>query len=386
MADLSIAKPLGANAESRLDLRTLLLAQKTEVMGELTRAVGNQFNNTMMGITSYAELVLKKLPPTEKRNLEQVLNSATIATSLVQRLLSISRNLPASRQNIDLNAVVTGIGPLLEQLAGENVSIVYDLASDATIVCVDPSQLEQIALSLVINARDAMVKGGTITLRTKPANLSVDTSVEAGQLDEYVMFAVDDTGVARSTEMPDLHSSFDQDARISLSLAAVRAVVKNSEGVIRFSSKPEKGSSFKIYFPAVQSNAAVQHERNAPRNVPVARTILVVEDDDAVRVPTAELLKMEGFKVLQARTGAEAIHVVLQNRSCLDILVTDVVMPKMTGHQVAEKLLELNPDLKVLYMSGEDVKGVDSHEAKGVLRKPFRLDTLKDKIHELLGE
>src|ERR1700677_922905 len=230
MADVSFANSLGANAESRLDLRTLLLAQKTEVMGELTRAIGNQFNNTMMGITSYAELVLKKLPPTEKRNLEQVLNSATTATSLVQKLLSISRNLPASRQNVDLNKVVTGIGPLLEHLAGENVSIVYDLAPDAPVICVDPAQLEQIALSLVINARDAMVKG-TITLRTKPANLSEDVSVEGGRPDEYVMFAVDDTGVTRSTEMPDLHSSLDQDARINLSLAAVRAVAKSSEGI-----------------------------------------------------------------------------------------------------------------------------------------------------------
>jgi two-component system, cell cycle sensor histidine kinase and response regulator CckA len=168
----------------------------------------------------------------------------------------------------------------------------------------------------------------------------------------------------------------------------VNAVVKDAAGMVRFASEPAKGSSFKIYFPALPPDEPANRERKVPRSLPVARTILIVEDDDAVRVPTVELLKMEGLKVLQARTGEEAIQVVLQNRSTLDLLVTDIVMPKMTGHEVADKLLEMNPELKVLYMSGEDASAA-SLRNKGmsaVLRKPFRLEALKEKIHDLLGE
>jgi two-component system cell cycle sensor histidine kinase/response regulator CckA len=385
MPDTSITAATGVNSDSRLDLRTLLLAQKTEVIGELTRAIGNQFNNTMMGITSYSELVLKKLPPAERRNLEQVLRSAGIATGLVQKLLSISRNMPASRQSVDLNSLIVGIVPLLEQLAGEQVAVTYDLESNLPAISAEPAQLEQVALSLAINARNAMSKGGTLTLQTKLTSLTKDTLGESERPGEYVMFSVDDTGTARSTEISEASSLNDQDARMNLSLAAVRAVARNSEGIVRFSSDPTNGSSFKIYFPA-QSTLSARNERSAPRNLPVASTILIVEDDDAVRVPTAELLKMEGFKVLQARTGAEAIRVVEQNRSSLDILVTDVLMPRMTGQEVAETLLQMNPDLKVLFMSGEDVQGFTPGAARAVLRKPFRLDALKDKIHELLGQ
>jgi len=385
MPDTSITTATSVNHDPRPDLRTLLLAQKTEVIGELTRAIGNQFNNTMMGITSYSELVLKKLPPAERRNLEQVLKSAGIATGLVQKLLSISRNLPASQQSVDLNVLIVGIVPLLEQLAGEQVAMAYDLAPTLPATSADAAQLEQVILSLAINARNAMSEGGTLTVRTKSAGLTKETLGESESPGEYVLLSVDDTGVARATEMSDASSLHEQDARMNLSLAAVRAVAKNAEAVVRFSSDPKNGSSFKIYFPA-QLSVAGPHERSAPRNLPTARTILIVEDDDAVRVPTAELLKMEGFKVLQARTGAEAIRVVEQNRSNLDILVTDVLMPKMTGQEVAETLLQMNSDLKVLFISGEDMEGFTPGAAKAVLRKPFRLDALKDKIHELLGQ
>jgi two-component system, cell cycle sensor histidine kinase and response regulator CckA len=173
-------------------------------------------------------------------------------------------------------------------------------------------------------------------------------------------------------------------------LAAVRGIVKKAGGWVRFSSEPGKGSSFKIYFPISDSDKGVSKTRTAPRNLPMTRTILVVEDDDAVRVPAAEFLMIEGFKVLQARTGAEALHVVQQNRSSLDVLITDIVMPKMTGHEVADKLTGLNPSLKVLYMSGDTnesrLSRIAGSEGDSILRKPFRLETLKDRIHDLLGE
>ncbi len=379
-----------AQDEPNVDLRTLLLAQKTEVIGELTSAIANQFNNAMMEITGYAELEMKKLPANKRRSLEQVLNSAARATGLVQKLLGISRNLPASSEPVEISSLIAGIGPLIEQVAGEKVSVVYDLDPALPKIHCDPSQLEQVALSLAINARNAMRDGGKLTFTAKLIDLNRNFTAENGKPGPYVMLAVEDTGMRSSLSASGAENSspVDQDTRMNLSIAAVKAVVKDADGVFRFSSEPAKGSSFTLYFPPMQADTLPVGARTTPRNVPMARTVLIVEDDDAVRMPTAELLMMEGFKVLQARTGEEAIHVVQQNRSSLDVLITDVVMPKMSGHEVAEKLLEMNPGLRVLFISGEDVGNVreNGKGACAALRKPFRLDVLKDKIHDLLHE
>lgn len=386
MADLLTSKSSSVNTT---DLKTLLLAQKTELIEELTRAMANQFNNTMMAVTSYAELEMKKLPPTQRRSLEQVLNNAARATALVQKLLGISRNHAGTPQSLNLNSVLTEIGYLIEQLSGESISVVYGLDAAIPAISADSTEIEQLVLSLAINARSAMAVGGTLTVTTKSVVLSADSVGETERPGEYVMLSIDDAAAAGAEHDP-TSWSIDQDFRVNMSLVMVRSVVKNANGIVRFSTEPGKGSSFKIYFPALRRDASAASERTIPRKVAVARTILIVEDDDAVRVPTSELLKMEGFKVLQARTGEEAIQVVQQNKPSLDILITDVVMPRMGGHEVAEKLLEQYPGLRVLYMSGDTQNPRSSSSTErlrgAMLRKPFRLETLKDKIHELLGE
>jgi two-component system, cell cycle sensor histidine kinase and response regulator CckA len=393
MVDLLTNKPDDTKYELRTDLRGQLLAQKTELIAELTRAMANQFNNTMMSITSYAELEMKKAPPTQRRSLEQVLSNAARATNLVHKLLTLSRRQAMSLQPLDLNNSLNGIRDFIEQLIRENASLVYSLDPAIEMINADPAEVEQVVLCLAINARNAMSKGGTLTATTKLIELTKESPGlgELERLGKYVMLSIDDTGSAQSADELGMESSStpDQDSRVNLSFAAVRGIVQNSQGMVRFSSEPGKGSSFKIYFPAISQLAARGRDRTSPRSVPVARTILVVEDDDSVLVPATEFLKMEGFKVLQARTGAEAIHVVQQNRSLPDVLITDIIMPKMSGREVAEKLRELHPGLKVLFMSGDD--SVANLPPNGkvqntVLRKPFRLDTLKDKIHELLGE
>ena len=179
--------------------------------------------------------------------------------------------------------------------------------------------------------------------------------------------------------------------RIGVALAAASGIAKEARGLVRVSSEPESGTSFKIYFPALEQAAPeAKPGSESLKVVPIARTVLVVEDDDSVRIPTSEFLKMEGFKVLQARTGSEAIHVVQRNRSPLDLLITDIVMPGMGGPEVAEKLIEMHPDLKVLYMSGDVEKAAPWNDSAksghAVLQKPFRLNMLNDKIHDLLGE
>jgi two-component system cell cycle sensor histidine kinase/response regulator CckA len=390
MADLLTPKSTNSLPELHSDLRTLLLVQKTELISEVTRATANQFNNIMMAITSYAELEMKSASPSQRRSLEQILSNANRATALVQKLSAISRKQSASHQPLDLNALVKGIGDIIEQLAGERVSVVYNLDPSIPMVNADTAEIEQLVLSLAINARKAMANGGKLTTSTELVDLDKE-SPGMGEIEhpgKYVMLSIDDTGSGRLAE--ELSGSVNQDARINLSLAAVRGIVKNAGGCVRFNSEPGKGSSFNIYFPELKPDARPDGKRNFHRSALASRTILVVEDDDAVRIPTSEFLKMEGFKVLQARTGDEAIHVAQQNRSRLDLLITDIVMPKMSGRQVAEKLLELHSDLKVLYMSGDADEAPASrkadHSRNAVLQKPFRLDALTDRIHELLGE
>ena len=332
MAQLLTSK---SSTSSAADLRTLLLAQKTELIGELTRAMANQFNNTMMAITSYAELEMKRLPPPQRRSLEQVLNNAARATGLVQKLLGISRNHAGSPRPLSLNPVLTEIKDLIEQLAGEQILVVYTLDPTIPAVNADPTDVEQLVLSLAVNGRNAMSTGGTLTVATRRVHLTSDSVGETEQPGDYVMLSVDDTGSGITSTEPDQHATgIDQESRINLSLTAVRAAVKNAHGMVRFCSQPGKGSSFNIYFPALQHGAKTEEERTIPRKVAIARTILLVEDDDAVRVPTSELLKMEGFKVLQARTGEEAMHIVQQNKLSIDVLITDIVMPRMSGHEV----------------------------------------------------
>ncbi len=377
------------------DFQTLLLAQKTELIGQMAAAMANQFNNIMMAVTSYAELELKKAAPPGRRSLEQILDSAARATSLIQKLLAFSRKHLPSPQPLQLNVVVTEISSFLQSLVGDQIEVVLSLDPKAPAVTADCVELEQLVLGLAINARDAMTRGGKLTVSTELVELDKGFMGTSEDLDpgKYVMLSVRDTGTGLATQTHAFEStgSSDQNLRINLALAAVRGVVKEVKGVIRVSSEPGRGTSFRIYFPALgQEVPEVREQGTSPTNVPVAKTILVVEDDDAVRVPAAEFLKMEGFKILQARTGPEALHVALRNRSPLDLLITDIVMPEMSGCEVAEKLLEMHPNLKVLYMSGDTEGAAPSHGTKrsenAVLQKPFRLNKLKDKIRDVLGQ
>lgn len=389
MKDLSNGAPIINPTEFQADLRTLLLAQKTELLSEITRATANQFNNTMMAITSYAELEMRNASPPQRRSLEQVLSNVGRATALVQKLLAFSSKPTNSPQPLNLNQVVTGVDNLLEQLTSERVSLVYQLEESLPMVMAEIAEIEQVTLSLAMIARNAMQAGGEITISTRVVNVTKDsTSDSDGELQgEYVALSIDDTGSGTVAVAPTDYSGLD--LRMNLSLAAVRGVVKNAGGFVRVKSEPGKGNSFTIHFPALRQRSLDHSNQLRARSAPASLTLLVVEDDDAVRIPTSEFLKMEGFKVLQARTGEEAIHAAQQNRSPLDVLITDIVMPKMTGRQVSARLLELHPNLKVLYMSGDTeahpLQPGDS-TAHAVLRKPFRLETLKERILDLLGE
>jgi len=383
MADNSL-QTATRGLETQADLRTQLLAQKTHLISELAAAIDNHFNNIMMSVTSYAELELKK-NPAERRSLEQVVKNAQRATHLIQKLLAFSRNRTSAQQAVQLNEVVAGISDLLQPLLGEHVEVVLDLQPDIQRIKADPVELEQLLLSLAIHSRNAMSGKGKFSLCTKSARRSSNEKLGPGP---YVMLSVSDTGAGGTARAEEAKVAVNgQDLRISLTLAAINRIVKTAEGLMSIASEPERGTSFTIYFPAMEDDVTIEEDA-AEKSLSGSRTILVVEDDEAVRIPAAEFLKMEGFKVLQARTGPEAISIASQKRSPIDLLITDIMMPNMSGREVAREMQEMFPGVKVLFMSGDASAAASTGPSskEDVLQKPFRLDTLNEKIRSVLGE
>lgn len=377
------------SSESHGHLRSLLQAHKIELIDELAQAMANQFNNIMMAVTGYAELELRKTT-TNRRELEQVITHATRATSLIQKFLDSSRRHSSMPQPLELDDLVSEIGDLMKDLLGEQADLKLRLDAKSVDIHADRINVEQTLLALVLIARNSMASGGQLRISTALTDLDREfigeqDTAEPGQ---YVVLSIENDTPAVRTDSA-AHVDLDQSQRVSLSLAAVRGILKECHGLARFSSDPSARSSFQLYFPVWRQEAFEAQSASLPRIPAIARTVLIVEDDDAVRVPAVEFLMMEGFKVLQAKTGAEALNVVQQSRSSLDILIADIFMPKMNGYQVAAKLLEQHPDLKILYISGDPGRsslGMGESPQPATLRKPFRLNVLRDKIHDLLGE
>ncbi len=377
------------SSESHGHLRSLLQAHNIELIDELAQAMANQFNNIMMAVTGYAELELRKTT-TNRRELEQVITHATRATSLIQKFLDSSRRHSSMPQPLELDDLVSEVGDLMKDLLGEQADLKLRLNAKSVDIHADRINVEQTLLAFVLIARNSMASGGQLRISTALTDLDREfigeqDTAEPGQ---YVVLSIENGTPAVRTDSA-AHVDLDQSQRVSLSLAAVRGILKECHGLARFSSDPSARSSFQLYFPVWRQEAFEAQSASLPRIPAIARTVLIVEDDDAVRVPAVEFLMMEGFKVLQAKTGAEALNVVQQSRSSLDILIADIFMPKMNGYQVAAKLLEQHPDLKILYISGDPGRsslGMGESPQPATLRKPFRLNVLRDKIHDLLGE
>jgi CheY-like chemotaxis protein len=381
MTDAS-AQAAVQSREPLTDLQTRLLAQKTLLISELAEAIDNHFNNMMMSVTSYVELELRKTSLAGRRNLEQVLEKANHAALLMQKLLAFGRTRTLASRLLEVNEIVEGAAELLQQLLGEQIRLELDLAEDLPRIRADAVSLEELLLALAIHARNAMNGIGKFSLATKavrvPQDIPADGTLGRGQ---YIMFSISDSTSSSNG------SSAPQDLRSNLAVATVHAIVRESNGIIRITGEPGRQTRLNIYFPAVECEILAETAENIEKS-PAAKTILVVDDDDSVRVPAAEFLKMEGFKVLQAKTGPEAIHIATQNRSPLDLLIADIFMPAMSGHELAKELGQAHPGLKVLFMSGGASERVQSVEgsAIGVMQKPFRLDKLNQTIRTLLQE
>jgi hypothetical protein len=377
----------------------LLQAQKMEAVGRLAGGVAHDFNNMLTVIAGYNRMILDDLSPLDPLRgcAEEVLKAADRAAALTQQLLAFSRRQVMRSCVMNVNTTVEHTEKMLRRLIGEDIELVLSLSADIGNIKADPNHIEQAIVNLALNARDAMPKGGRITVET--ANTYLDETYARTHLGvkpgEFVMVAVSDTGHGMDAEtrrrlFEPFFTTKEKGKGTGLGLATVYGVVKQLGGDIWVYSEPGQGTTFKLYFPRVTETASLPPASPVEANrAPSTETILVVEDEQAVRDLTVKILRKLGHTILAAANGAEAIEIATSYPGPIALLLTDVVMPNMSGRQVADHLLKLRPDLKVLYLSGYTDNTVIHHGVldHGVefLPKPFSREALARKIRDVLG-
>ncbi|HEU5319542.1 MAG TPA: ATP-binding protein [Methylomirabilota bacterium] len=375
----------------------LLQAQKMEAVGLLAGGIAHDFNNLLTVILSYATLGLQRLgrDTPVATGLEIIQQTAERAALLVRHLLAFSRRQKLEPRVLDLNCVVTDMGEMLRPLLGEDITLVTvpGLALDR--VSADQSQLEQVVMNLAVNARDAMPQGGRLVLET--ANVDFRTRARRPppglREDRYVLLAVSDTGTGmdaatRARIFDPFFTTKGPGRGTGLGLSTVYGIVKQHDGHIAVESAPGQGTTFRIYLPRVEAPAPPPPTaRRAPAPAPPHETILVVEDEDAVRAVTVEILRGHGYTVLEAADGLEALRLVARHAGPLDLLLTDIVMPQLSGWQLARRLADVRPETKTMFMTGYSEIALAHDGASGapVLQKPFRPDTLLRTVQETLA-
>jgi signal transduction histidine kinase/CheY-like chemotaxis protein len=374
-------------------------AQKMEAVGRLAGGIAHDFNNLLMVIRGHAALSLNSVGSDGalRRELNEILKSTDRASSLTRRLLAFSRKQVLQLRVLDLNTLVTQVKELLPPVLGEDIQLFLDLDPEAGRVKADAAQMEQVIMNLVFNARDAMPEGGELTIQTAHTQLDEAwVQRHAGaQTGPHVMLAVHDTGRGMDEEVlthifEPFFTTKDRTKGTGLGLATVYGTVRQSGGYITVSSKVGQGTVFQIFLPRVEDPVeVVEVPVAAPETARGAETILVVEDDDAVRRMTREFLKIKGYTVIEARSAANAIHVMEERNEEIDLVLTDVLMPGMKGRELVEKLTQIRSNIKVLYMSAytEDAAiniGV-LNPGTEFIEKPFGPDDLANKIREVLA-
>ncbi len=385
--------------EQRRLEQQLRQAQKMEAVGRLAGGIAHDFNNLLMVISGYCEFLLERIGPDPalRGPAQEIANAANRATSLTKQLLAFSRKQMLAPKVLDLNGVVTENLKMLNRLIGEDIDLVMVPGSELGAVKADPGQIEQVIMNLAVNARDAMPRGGRLTIETSNATLDDDyarlhTPVAPG---EYVMLAISDTGVGMDMETQNhvFEPFFTTKGHkgTGLGLSTVYGIIKQSGGYIWVYSESGKGTTFKIYLPRVSATGETIHVQPA-ETAPVEQgheTILVVEDEMNLRRLARQYLEKQGYTVLEAVDGSAAINISSSYPGPIHLLLTDVIMPGMNGKELAQRLTALRPETRVLYMSGytENVIGHNGTLDNGVtlLPKPFTLPALKAKVREMLN-
>ncbi len=374
----------------------LLHAQKMEAVGMLAGGIAHDFNNLLTIISGYSQMLLAGMNTghPERNGVEQILKASERAADLTRQLLAFSRRQVVQPKVVNLNGILNGMSTMLRRLIGEHIDLKIITASDLGSVRADAGQVDQLVMNLVVNARDAMSRGGMLMMETRNVNLdegyvNQHLTVRAGR---YVMLSVTDTGIGmdektRSQVFDPFFTTKGEGYGTGLGMSTVYGIVKQGGGAVDLYSEPGKGTVVKIYFPRVDEAAHV--EEPAEAKVDGGReTILLVEDEEAVRRLVRATLEKHGYQVLVAPSGAQALIRSKEHVGKIDLLITDMVMPEMNGRDVSRRIRRLRKDIAVLYMSGYTDLSLQhtGKLASGMqfLQKPFTPTVLARKVREML--
>jgi two-component system cell cycle sensor histidine kinase/response regulator CckA len=372
-------------------------SQKMEAFGQLAGGVAHDFNNLLTVISGYSDLLLTRLPPDDpkKKMVDQIHRAAERAASLTRQLLAFSRQQVLEPKVLDLNTIVTDIEKMLRRLIGEDVQFTTVLAPAINAVKVDPGQIEQVIMNLAVNARDSMPQGGQLSIETKNAELdeSYTNAHPEARPGRFVMLAISDNGCGMTPEVKarifePFYTTKSVGQGTGLGLAVVHGIIKQSGGNIDVYSEVGIGTTFRIYLPTVQQPAAGTQSEAPELASQGCETILLVEDEESVRELATLVLQGCGYTVMTAPEGLAALQLMATCRQKIDLLLTDVVMPRMGGRKLAETLLAQHPELRVLFMSGYTDDAVVRHGVlqanANFLQKPFTPNSLAKKVRDVL--
>jgi len=383
----------GQEEQKTLEQR-LRQAHKMEAIGRLAGGVAHDFNNLLTIIRGHADLLWDRVESEpQKKSVSQIQKASDRAVSMTRQLLAFSRMQVLQPRVVDLNGILTEMGKMLPRLIGEHIEYSFAPVAKLHSVLADPGQIEQVLMNLAVNARDAMPEGGKLKVRTANVEVSVAEAAKRPSMvpGTYAQIAVSDTGHGMNEEtkahiFEPFFTTKEVGKGTGLGLATVYGIVKQSKGFIWVESAPGKGTTFEILLPCTTQAVTNQIEETSKTVRGGTETILLVEDEADVRDLAQQFLKSTGYKVLEARDGAEALEVALRYRGDIDLLLTDMVMPRMSGKELARQLQETKPGLKVVLMSGYTEFNTDSAERSSVwsMAKPFSMGSLAEKIDEVL--
>ena len=387
-----------AGEELRLSREQLLQSQKIEALGRLAGGIAHDFNNLLTSIQGYCDFLLRSAGPGHpmREDLQEIEKASARASSLTRQLLVFGRKQEGRPEILNLNDILQEMGEMLGRLLGENMEVAFSLSEELGFVKADPRQVEQVVMNLAINARDAMPKGGRLTLKTE--NMTLDRSFTSCcgefQCGPHVMLEVKDTGVGmdletRSHLFEPFFTTKDFGKGTGLGLSIVYGIVHQNGGHISVQSEPGQGASFKIYLPLVQG-AVEPAQITQPESRPArcTGTVLLVEDEHAVRGLVRRILLEQGYVVLDASGGEEALELCRRHEGPIHLMVTDVVMPGMRGTELYRRLVQFHPEMRVLYMSGYTNDVLFQHGGTlpgALLRKPFKPEELALSVRRVLS-
>ena len=394
------ASTIARNITERKGLEEQLRqAQKMEAIGRLAGGIAHDFNNLLTAILGYSQMAIEQpgLDERSRRYISEIESAGTRATRLTKQLLALARKQKLQPEVLDLNAVVGGIGPMLQRLIGEDVGLMVNLDPKLGAVKADPGQIEQVIMNLAVNARDAMPDGGNLTIDT--ANVVLDEAYAAEHPEvnpgPYALLAVSDNGMGMDADtqariFEPFFTTKEEGRGTGLGLSIVFGIVKQSGGHVWVYSEPGEGTTFKVYLPLTgEAEEVVEAPAEAARTTGGSETVLLVEDEELVRKMVSSILRMRGYRVLTAADGAEATQDYFRYEDPIHLMITDVIMPRMSGRELADRLSETHPEMKVLYMSGYTATAVRQHgvlnAGAAFIQKPFTAGALVLKVQEMLG-